>query len=53
VGRFNLRNINELRFRKEYQIKISNMFAASENLNDKEDINGAWENIKENVIRRT
>jgi len=49
VGRFNLRKINELRFRKEYQIKISKMFAASENLNDKEDINGAWENIKENV----
>ena len=49
MGRFNLRKINELRFRKEYQIKISKMFAASENLNDKEDINGSWENIKENV----
>jgi DNA anti-recombination protein RmuC len=32
---------------KEYQIKISNTFAALENLNDNEDINWAWENMKE------
>ena len=28
---------------------IPNRFAALENLNDSEDINGAWENIKENI----
>jgi hypothetical protein len=33
--------------RKRYQIKISNRFAGLENLNDSEDINRAWENIKE------
>jgi len=33
---------------KEYQIKISNWFAALENLNDSKDIKRAWENIKEN-----
>ena len=30
---------------KQYQIKISNRFAALENLSDSEDINRAWENI--------
>jgi hypothetical protein len=35
--------------RKQYQIELSNRFAALENLNDSEDINRAWENIKENV----
>jgi len=49
VGRFNLRKINELEFRKQYQIKISKMFAALENLHDREDINRAWKNIKESV----
>jgi hypothetical protein len=33
---------------KQYQIKISNRFAALENLNDGEDINRAWKNIKKN-----
>jgi hypothetical protein len=28
---------------KEYQIEISDMFAASENLSNSEDINRAWE----------
>ena len=36
-------------WREKYQIKISNKFAALENLNDSEDINGDWENIKENI----
>jgi len=43
VERFNLRKLNELEVRKWYQIKISNRFAAWENLNDVEDINRAWE----------
>ena len=34
---------------KQYQIAISNRFAALDNLNDSEDINKAWENIKENT----
>jgi hypothetical protein len=32
-----------------YQIEISNRFAALENLRVSEDINRAWENIKENI----
>jgi hypothetical protein len=49
VEKFNLRKLNELEARKKYQIKISNRFAALENLNDSDEINRAWENIKENI----
>ena len=45
----NLRKLNELEARQEYKIKISNRFAALENLNDSDDINRAWNNIKENT----
>jgi len=38
VGRFNLRKTCELEFMKQNQIKISNRFAALENLHDSKDI---------------
>jgi len=47
--RFNLTKLNELEVRKENLFEISNRFVASENLNDSEDINRAWENIQENI----
>ena len=47
---FTLRKLNELEVRKQYQIKISDNFAALENLIDDEDINRAWENIKQNSL---
>jgi hypothetical protein len=50
---FYLRKLNELGVRKQYQIKISNRFAVFENLSDSEDINRAWENIKENIRTST
>ena len=34
---------------KQYQIDISNSFAAVENLNDNMDINRAWKNSKGNI----
>jgi len=43
-----MRKLNELEVRREYQIEITNRFAALENLSD-EDIKMAWENIKENI----
>jgi hypothetical protein len=49
VGRFNLRKINEVEVTKLYQIKFPNRSVALENLRDSEDINRAWENIKENI----
>jgi len=51
--RYNLRKLNELEVKKQYQIEITNRFAALENFNDDEDINGAWEDIKENVKTST
>jgi hypothetical protein len=49
VERFNLKKLSELEVRKEYQLKISNRFTALGNLNVSEDINRAWENIKEYI----
>ena len=37
--RFNLGKLNEPDVREEYQIEITNRFAALENLNDDEDVN--------------
>jgi hypothetical protein len=36
-----------LEVRKQYRIEITNRFAALENVSDDEDINRAWENIKD------
>jgi hypothetical protein len=47
--RFNLKKLSELEVRKQYQIKLSNRFVTLENLNVCEDINRAWENIKESI----
>ena len=41
--------LNDLEVRKEYQIDITNRFATLENLNEDEDVNRTWENIKENI----
>jgi len=46
---FNLRKLNELEVREQYQIEITNRSAALENLNDDEDVNRTWEYIKENI----
>jgi len=43
-----LRKLNEPQVREQYQIEITNRFATLENSDDEEDINGNWENIKEN-----
>jgi len=47
--RFSLRKLNEPGVREQYQIEITNRFAVLENLNDDEDVNRTWENIKENI----
>ena len=49
VERFNHRKLSELEVRKQYQIKISNRFAALENLSGNKDINRAWENLTVNI----
>jgi hypothetical protein len=35
--------------KEQYQVAITNMFAALENLQDNGDINRAWENIRINI----
>jgi len=47
--RCNMRKLYEPQVRERYQIEITNRFAALENLNDDEDVNRTWENIKENI----
>jgi hypothetical protein len=47
--RFNLRRLKEPEVKEKYQIEIINRFAALENLSVDEDVNRAWENIKENI----
>jgi hypothetical protein len=49
MERFNPGKPSELEIGKQYQIKIWNRSAALENLNDSEDIKGAWKDIKENM----
>jgi len=46
VERLHIRKLNVLEVRKQYQIEITNRFAALENLSDDKYINRAWENIK-------
>ena len=45
--RINLRKLNEPEVMERYQIEITNRFAVLENLNDDEDVDRTWENIKE------
>ena len=47
--RFNLWKLNKPEIREQYQIEITNRFAALENVSDEEDVNRTWENIKENI----
>jgi len=47
VERFNLRKLNKLEVRKQYQIEISKRFAALETFSDSMDMKRVWEHIKE------
>jgi hypothetical protein len=46
---FRLKNLNEVKGKEEYQVKIPNRFAALENLDSEEDINRDWETIRISV----
>ena len=43
---FNLRKLNEMEVRKQYQIDITNRFASLGHLNEDEDVNMTWETLK-------
>jgi hypothetical protein len=44
--RFNLRRLNEPEVREQYQIEITDRFAALQNLNDDEDVIGLGRTLK-------
>jgi len=46
---FDIKNLSELEVMKQYHIRFSISFAALENLSDSENINRAWEIIKEYI----
>jgi hypothetical protein len=48
-GKIGSKKTSSLEVRNQYQIEITNRFAALKNLSDEEERNRAWENIKENV----
>lgn len=49
IERFNLKRVNEVDGKNQYQVKISNRFAVLENLEDDVHISKTWENIRENL----
>ena len=49
MGKIYSEEVKELEVKEKYQIGISNRFADLENLNDNQDVNRVWENIKENI----
>jgi heme-degrading monooxygenase HmoA len=46
---FNLKKLNDVQVKEQYEVKILNRFAAIQNLDDDVDGNKAWEYIKENI----
>jgi hypothetical protein len=49
MRRFDLRKLNDAEVKEQYQVKITNRFAAFENFDDNVDMNGAREHITENI----
>jgi hypothetical protein len=49
MQRFDLRKLNDAEVKEQYQVKITNRFAALENFDENVDMNRAWENIRENI----
>jgi hypothetical protein len=51
--RFNVKKLNEGNVKEKYQVTIRKTFAALEILQDSGDINGTWDNIRENTKTST
>jgi hypothetical protein len=49
MERFNLKKLNEVEVKENYHVKVSNRFAALEDLGAEVKINIVWETIKENI----
>jgi hypothetical protein len=46
---FNVKKLNEVGGKEQYQVKTSNRLTVLENLDDDANINRAWETIGENI----
>jgi hypothetical protein len=49
MERFNLKKLNEVEGKEQYNVEVSNRFAALEDLDTEVEINSAWEMIRENI----
>jgi hypothetical protein len=49
IEKFNLKKLNMMEGKEQYQVKISNRFTALERLHNDMDINNAWETIRQNI----
>jgi hypothetical protein len=49
MQRFDLTKLNDAEVKEQYQVKITNRFAALENFDDNVDMNTASENIRDNI----
>jgi hypothetical protein len=49
LERFNLKKLNEVEGKEQFRVKVSNRFAALEDV----EINSAWETIRENIKMST
>jgi hypothetical protein len=49
MERFNLKKLNEVEGKEQYDVEESNRFAALEDLDTEVEINSAWETIRENI----
>jgi hypothetical protein len=45
LERFDLKRLNEVEVKEEYQVETTNRFSALESLDESFDINNAWENM--------
>jgi hypothetical protein len=46
---FNFNQLNEKEVKEQYQVKITNKFAAQEHVENNGHINGAWDSIIQNI----
>jgi hypothetical protein len=46
MQKFDLRKFNDAEVKEQYQVKITNRFAALENIVDNVDMDTAWKNIR-------
>jgi hypothetical protein len=49
MERFNLKNLNEAESKERFRVEVSNTFTAFEDFDAEEEINSAWETIRETI----